>query len=74
MLGDERVKLGPLNITEESDEPQLSPGLILTTKNAVWVGTATKSARLDMVQPAGKKLMNAADWARGAAIDGKSFT
>ncbi|CAB4900996.1 unannotated protein [freshwater metagenome] len=74
MLGDERIKLGPLNITEESDEPQLSPGLILTTKNAVWVGTATKSARLDMVQPAGKKLMNAADWARGAAIDGKSFT
>ena len=74
MLGDERVKLGPLKFNADSNTPDLSPGLILTTKTAVWVGTATKPACLEMVQPAGKKLMNAADWARGAAIDGKSFT
>ena len=73
MLGDERIKIAPLNLKHIDDEPVLDPGQILVMKNSVWVGTATKPACLGMVQPAGKKLMNAADWARGAAIDGKSF-
>ncbi len=74
MLGEERIKLAPLNFKPIGDEPVLAPGQILVMKNSVWVGTATNSACLGLVQPAGKKLMNAADWARGAAIDGKSFT
>lgn len=74
MLGEERIKLAPLDLKHIEDEPVLDPGQILVTKNTVWVGTATNPACLGMVQPAGKKLMNSADWARGAAIDGKSFT
>ncbi|MGE2717822.1 methionyl-tRNA formyltransferase [Mycolicibacterium litorale] len=66
VIGDVRVKLGP--VTVESAEP-LPPGAISVLKNAVLVGTATDPVRLGTVQPPGKKPMNAADWARGARLD-----
>ena len=44
-----------------------APGALLTAGRAAWLRTADGAVRLSRVQPAGKKLMPAADWARGAA-------
>ena len=74
VLNDERVKISPLDIKAQGDVPALTPGEIFVTKTFVWVGTATQPAALSTVQPAGKKLMNAADWARGAAVNGLVFS
>lgn len=65
-IGDLRVKLGPVVPVEA--EP-LAPGVIRVQKSGVLVGTGSTPVRLGMVQPPGKKLMNAADWARGARLD-----
>jgi methionyl-tRNA formyltransferase len=35
----------------------------------VLVGTGSQPVALGVVQPPGKKPMNAADWARGARLD-----
>lgn len=43
------------------------PGQILVAAKAAWLRTAGGAVRLSRVQPAGRKLMPAADWARGAA-------
>ncbi|HNN48156.1 MAG TPA: methionyl-tRNA formyltransferase, partial [Marmoricola sp.] len=58
----ERVKVGP--ITPAPDH-QMPPGELLVTKREVFVGTASHAVRLGEVKPFGKKLMPAADWARG---------
>jgi methionyl-tRNA formyltransferase len=47
----------------------LAPGAIRVQKSGVLVGTGSTPVRLGLVQPPGKKLMNAADWARGARLD-----
>ena len=73
MLGEDRFKLSPLQHKDPIDLPQLRPGQLFATKSAVWVGTATHPACLDCIQPPGKKLMNAADWARGVDISGLKF-
>ena len=73
MLGEDRFKLSPLQHKDPIDLPQLRPGQLFATKSAVWVGTATHPACLDAIQPPGKKLMNAADWARGLDISGLKF-
>lgn len=65
-IGDLRVKLGPVVPVEA--EP-LAPGAIRVEKAGVLIGTGSSPVRLGMVQPPGKKLMNAADWARGARLD-----
>ena len=65
MIGDLRVKLGPVTVTDES----LEPGEILARKDGLFIGTATSAVRLGTVQPPGKKAMAAADWARGARLD-----
>jgi methionyl-tRNA formyltransferase len=66
MIGDLRVKLGPVSITEA--EP-LPPGSIRAGRDGVLVGTASTPVALDQIQPPGKKAMAAADWARGARLD-----
>ena len=43
------------------------PGQILVAAKAAWLRTTDGAVRLSRVQPAGRKLMPAADWARGAA-------
>lgn len=59
-----RLGLGPvLPVAEVVD---LAPGELRATKSQVLVGTATSAVRLGEVQPAGRKPMAAADWARGA--------
>lgn len=64
-FGGERMKVGPIEMT---DREQLPPGRLEITKNAVYVGTATNPVLLGEVKPFGKKLMPAADWARGTAL------
>ncbi len=67
MIGDLRVKLGPVNV-DESGEP-LPPGVLVVERSVVRVGTGSVPVLLGKVQPPGKKPMVAADWARGARLD-----
>lgn len=67
MIGDMRVKLGPVKLDEVAD--LLAPGEIRVGRAAVSVGTGSHPVALGWVQPPGKKPMNAADWARGARLD-----
>lgn len=62
MCGEERFKLGPVTPTGSGT---LAPGEAAFGKNEVLVGTADGDVRLGTIQPPGKKMMNAADWARG---------
>ena len=67
MIGDLRVKVGPVTVEETSNS--LAPGAIRIEKKGVHVGTGSHPVLLGQIQPPGKKLMNAADWARGARLD-----
>ena len=68
MRGEERFKLGPITPT---DGDTLAPGQAWFGKNEVLVGTADGDVRLGTIQPPGKKMMNAADWARGLSPETK---
>jgi methionyl-tRNA formyltransferase len=68
LIGDLRVKLGPVRIDPAAPEP-LAPGAIRVDRKNVWVGTGSGPVRLGQIQPPGKKFMNAVDWARGARLD-----
>lgn len=68
MRGEERFKLGPVTPT---DGHTLAPGQAWFGKNEVLVGTADGDVRLGRIQPPGKKMMNAADWARGLNPEAK---
>ncbi len=67
VIGDLRVKLGPVT-ADEAAEP-LPPGALRAARDGVRIGTASAPVRLGLIQPPGKKPMNAADWARGARLD-----
>ena len=67
MIGDLRVKLGPIIVEETSDD--LAPGVIRVERKGVHIGTSSQPVRLGHIQAPGKKPMNAADWARGARLD-----
>lgn len=60
-----RLKLGPVELVEED----LPPRTIDVRKSGVYVGTATTAVRLTEVQPQGKRMMPALDWARGARLE-----
>jgi methionyl-tRNA formyltransferase len=66
MIGDVRVKLGPVKLDEAADP--LAPGEIRVERAAVTVGTGSHPVVLGQVQLPSKKPMNAADWARGARL------
>jgi methionyl-tRNA formyltransferase len=68
LIGDMRVKLGPVHLDGVSPEP-LPPGVMHVDRTSVWIGTGSEPVRLGQIQPPGKKLMNAVDWARGARLD-----
>lgn len=68
MRGEQRFKLGPVTPT---DGDTLAPGEVRFGKNEVRVGTADGNVRLGTIQPPGKKMMNAADWARGLSPEAK---
>jgi methionyl-tRNA formyltransferase len=63
-FGGERLKLGPA-VPVDGD---LAPGALAVTKASVRVGTGSRPLLLGQVQPAGKKSMAAADWARGVDV------
>jgi methionyl-tRNA formyltransferase len=67
MIGDLRVKLGPVTVDDTAET--LAPGLIRIERDGVRVGTASAPVVLGRIQPPGKKPMSAADWARGARLD-----
>ncbi len=66
MIGDLRVKIGPVTLDEGEALP---PGQIRVDRSGVHVGTATTPVSLGEIQPPGKRPMRAADWARGARLD-----
>lgn len=63
-LDGERMKVEP--VTPDAAVDGLAPGELALGKNAVHVGTGTTAVRLGLVKAFGKKLMPAADWARGS--------
>lgn len=70
LIGDLRVKVGPVQLEGTPAAPTtLPPGGIHVDRKNVWVGTGSDPVRLGQIQPPGKKLMNAVDWARGARLD-----
>ncbi|WP_324277545.1 methionyl-tRNA formyltransferase [Blastococcus brunescens] len=60
----DRLRVGP--VVPVADGPDLAPGELATGPTGVLVGTGRGAARLGDVQPAGKRMLPAADWARGA--------
>ncbi|TFV58335.1 UNVERIFIED_ORG: methionyl-tRNA formyltransferase [Bacillus sp. AZ43] len=60
----DRLRLGPVEPVAE--DPGLAPGEVAVTPGGVLVGTGRGAVRLGEVQPAGKRMFPAADWARGA--------
>jgi methionyl-tRNA formyltransferase len=71
MLGEARVKLGPVNPAPEdaASAGTLAPGQVAILRSGVLAGTASTPVRLGDVQPPGKRRMRAEDWARGLRQD-----
>ena len=65
LLDGQRVKLEPVRL--RPDVSGLAPGSVALQGKAVLVGTGSHAVELTRIQPAGKKMMAAADWARGIA-------
>ncbi len=64
-------KIGP--VSPAIDVDSLAPGEVRITPGKqprVVVGTGSHGVELALVQPPGKKMMNAADWARGILASG----
>ncbi|MGI5270760.1 methionyl-tRNA formyltransferase [Nonomuraea sp. CA-218870] len=59
----QRIKLGPVRAA--AGEERLAPGELSVGKHRVLAGTATDPVELSDVQPQGKRLMSAVEWARG---------
>lgn len=64
-LDGQRIKLEPVIL--RPGDPALKPGHLALAGKSVLVGTGSHPVELTRVQPAGKKMMTAADWARGQA-------
>ncbi|MEE2853947.1 MAG: methionyl-tRNA formyltransferase [Actinomycetota bacterium] len=73
LIGDLRIKLGPVHVSRDPALPgpsePLPPGAIHVDRKSVWIGTGSDPVRLGHIQPPGKRFMNAVDWARGARLD-----
>ena len=65
MLEGQRIKLDPVLPAREA--AALRPGQLAMDGKRVLVGTGSHPVELTRIQPAGKKMMAAADWARGQA-------
>jgi methionyl-tRNA formyltransferase len=60
----DRLRLGP--VEPVTDGPELAAGGVVVGSGGVLVGTGRGAVRLGDVQPAGKRMLPAPDWARGA--------
>jgi len=65
----ERIKIGPVTLTDPADGLRLPPGELAVGKRQVLIGTGSYAVRLGEVKPFGKKQMDVADWARGARLE-----
>ena len=65
----ERVKLGPVLLTDPAMGLVLPAGELAVGKREVLVGTGTHAVRLGDVRANGKRQMPAADWARGVRLE-----
>ena len=65
LLDSQRVKLEPVRL--RPDIGHLSPGELALDGKSVLVGTGSHAVELTRIQPSGKKMMAAANWARGMA-------
>ncbi|MEW1820692.1 methionyl-tRNA formyltransferase [Arthrobacter sp. NPDC080031] len=65
MLDGQRVKLEPVRL--RPDIRDLAPGQVRVDGKNVLVGTGSHAVQLGRIQPAGRKMMPSADWARGLA-------
>ncbi|MED7925486.1 methionyl-tRNA formyltransferase [Nonomuraea sp. LP-02] len=65
-----RIKLGPVRPVPGE---RLAPGEVAAGKSRVLVGTATDAVELGEVQPQGKRVMGAVEWARGVRPEGKEI-
>ncbi len=65
-----RIKLGPVRPVPGE---RLAPGEVAAGKSRVLVGTATDAVELSEVQPQGKRVMGAVEWARGVRPEGKEI-
>jgi methionyl-tRNA formyltransferase len=69
-LAGRRLGLGPVTVDAPGpDTPPLAPGVLQIGRRDVRVGTGAGTVRLGTVQPAGRRAMPAADWARGQRAD-----
>ncbi|MFI2563589.1 methionyl-tRNA formyltransferase [Paenarthrobacter sp. NPDC018779] len=68
-LDGQRIKLEPVSL--RPDVKDLDPGVVRAEGKSVLVGTGSHAVELGRIQPAGKKMMPPADWARGLAAAGK---
>jgi methionyl-tRNA formyltransferase len=64
-LDGQRVKLEPVLLRPQAEG--LQPGQLALAGKSVLVGTGSHPVELTRIQPSGKKMMTAADWARGQA-------
>ena len=64
-LEGQRIKLEPVILRPGG--PALQPGQLVLEGRSVLVGTGSHPVELTRIQPSGKKMMTAADWARGQA-------
>jgi methionyl-tRNA formyltransferase len=62
----ERLRLGP--VVPEPSVNGLAAGQVSVSRDGVLVGAHGGAVRLGDVQPAGKRMVPAADWARGARL------
>ncbi|RBY76763.1 methionyl-tRNA formyltransferase [Geodermatophilus sp. TF02-6] len=60
----DRLRLGP--VEPQPSSTGLVPGEVSVGPDGVLVGAGSGAVRLGQVQPAGKRMVPAADWARGA--------
>src|SRR5215213_1642337 len=60
----DRLRLGP--VEPVADVAELAAGEVSVRPDGVLVGTGRGAVRLGAVQPAGKRMLPPADWARGA--------
>lgn len=68
-LEGQRIKLEPVAL--RPDVKDIAPGAIRVDGKSVLVGTGSHAVELGRIQPAGKKMMSSADWARGLAAPEK---
>ena len=63
-----RLTAGVIDAMPARGDVALAPGELHLGKQDIVVGTVTEPVRLSTVQPPGKRMMPAADWARGVRL------